>query len=50
MIDFNGVLYFFYYNGVLFGGGGYMWFVVIEKFIYNFDGSILKMSMMSGLL
>jgi hypothetical protein len=48
MIDFNGASYFFYHNGALPGGGGYTRSVAIEKFTYNSDGSIPKMSMTSG--
>jgi arabinoxylan arabinofuranohydrolase len=48
MIDFKGSSYFFYHNGALPGGGGYTRSVAVEKFTYNSDGTIPKMSMTSG--
>lgn len=43
--DFNGSSYFFYHNGALPGGGGYTRSVAVEKFTYNSDGTIPKISM-----
>ncbi|KAL2203156.1 xylosidase/arabinosidase [Sarocladium strictum] len=48
MIDYNGASYFFYHNGALPNGGGYTRSVAVEKFTYNSDGTIPKMSMTSG--
>lgn len=48
VIDYNGSSYFFYHNGALPGGGGYTRSVAVEKFTYNSDGTIPKMSMTSG--
>jgi hypothetical protein len=46
--DYKGSSYFFYHNGALPGGGGYTRSVAVEKFTYNSDGTIPKMSMTSG--
>jgi hypothetical protein len=43
--DFNGSSYFFYHNGALPGGGGYTRSVAVEKFTYNSDGTIPKITM-----
>jgi hypothetical protein len=48
IVDYNGSSYFFYHNGALPGGGGYTRSVAVEKFTYNSDGTIPKMSMTSG--
>jgi len=46
--DYKGSSYFFYHNGALPGGGGYTRSVAVERFTYNSDGTIPKMSMTSG--
>ena len=45
VIDFNGSSYFFYHNGALPGGGGYTRSVAVEKFSYNADGTIPRITM-----
>jgi len=42
--DFGGNSYFFYHNGALPGGGSYKRSVCLEKFTYNTDGGIPKIS------
>jgi arabinoxylan arabinofuranohydrolase len=46
--DFSGNSYFFYHNGALQGGGNYKRSVCIEKFTYNADGTIPKISATTG--
>jgi arabinoxylan arabinofuranohydrolase len=46
--DFGGNSYFFYHNGALPGGGSYKRSVCIEKFSYNTDGTIPKISATTG--
>jgi arabinoxylan arabinofuranohydrolase len=48
MVDYKGSSYFFYHNGALPNGGGYTRSVAVEKFTYNSDGTIPKMSMTAG--
>ncbi|KAK0382875.1 hypothetical protein NLU13_8791 [Sarocladium strictum] len=48
MIDYKGSSYFFYHNGALPNGGGFTRSVAVERFTYNSDGTIPKMSMTSG--
>lgn len=45
VIDYQGLFYFFYYNGVLFGGGGYICFVCVEFFMYGVNGFIFVINM-----
>ncbi|ONI91286.1 glycoside hydrolase [Saccharothrix sp. ALI-22-I] len=45
IVDFKGGSYFFYHNGALPGGGGYTRSVAIEKFAYNSDGTIPRLTM-----
>lgn len=45
IIDYKGGSYFFYHNGALPGGGTYSRSVCVEKFNYNSDGSIPKLTM-----
>jgi hypothetical protein len=45
IIDYKGGSYFFYHNGALPGGGTYSRSVCVEKFAYNADGSIPKLTM-----
>ena len=46
--DFGGNSYFFYHNGALPGGGSYKRSVCIEKFTYNADGTIPKITGTTG--
>ena len=45
IIDYKGGSYFFYHNGALPNGGTYGRSVCVEKFTYNADGSIPKITM-----
>ena len=45
LVDFKGGSYFFYHNGALPGGGGYTRSVAVEKFSYNTDGTIPRITM-----
>lgn len=45
IIDYKGSSYFFYHNGALPNGGTYARSVCVEKFTYNADGSIPKLTM-----
>ena len=48
IVDFKGGSYFFYHNGALPGGGGYTRSVAVEKFAYNADGTIPRLTMTAG--
>ena len=45
IIDYKNGSYFFYHNGALPGGGTYSRSVCVEKFNYNSDGTIPKLTM-----
>lgn len=45
IIDFKGNHYFFYHNGALPGGGGFMRSTCVEQFNFNPDGSIPEINM-----
>jgi hypothetical protein len=45
VIDYMGNSYFFYHNGALPGGSGYHRSVCVERFTYNSDGTIPRLSM-----
>ncbi|KAK4447772.1 glycosyl hydrolase [Podospora aff. communis PSN243] len=45
IIDYKNSSYLFYHNGALPGGGTYSRSVCVEKFTYNADGTIPKMTM-----
>ncbi|KAK5660032.1 hypothetical protein OQA88_13500 [Cercophora sp. LCS_1] len=45
IIDYKGGSYLFYHNGALPGGGTYARSVCVEKFTYNADGAIPKLTM-----
>jgi hypothetical protein len=48
IVDYKGGSYFVYHNGALPGGSGYTRSVAIEKFTYNSDGTIPRMTMTAG--
>ncbi|OLF14979.1 family 43 glycosylhydrolase [Actinophytocola xanthii] len=48
IVDYKGGSYFFYHNGALPGGGGYTRSVAVEKFTYNADGTIPRLTMTAG--
>ncbi|KAH6854282.1 putative glycosyl hydrolase [Chaetomium sp. MPI-CAGE-AT-0009] len=45
IIDYKNSSYFFYHNGALPGGSGYTRSVAVERFVYNPDGTIPRMTM-----
>lgn len=45
IIDYKNSSYFFYHNGALPGGSGYTRSVAVERFAYNADGTIPRMTM-----
>jgi arabinoxylan arabinofuranohydrolase len=45
IVDYKGNSYFFYHNGALPNGGGFTRSVAVEKFSYNADGTIPRMTM-----